>query len=78
MTVLRHALCGDDFDQTPVSIVFREICSHKLFFSGFVGDATQVSQIITLSLLQKISRLLSSNFPKKIVCGAQRVTLIHC
>ena len=42
MTVLRHALCGDDFDQTPVSIIFSEKCS-KLF-SGFVGDATQVQR----------------------------------
>ena len=24
MTVLHHALCGDDFDQTPVSKIFRE------------------------------------------------------
>ena len=27
MTALHHALCGDDFDQTPVSIIFREKCS---------------------------------------------------
>ena len=40
MDVLHHALCGDDFDQTPVSITFREKCSN--FFFGFVGDATQV------------------------------------
>ena len=39
MTVLHHALCGDDFDQTPVSITFRKKCSK---FFGFVGDATQV------------------------------------
>ena len=41
MTALRHALCGDDFHQTPVSIVFSEKRSN--FFSGFVGDATQVN-----------------------------------
>ena len=40
MTVLRHALCGDDFHQTPVSIIFSEKCTK--FVSGFVGDATQV------------------------------------
>ena len=31
MTVLHHALCGDDFHQTPVSIIFSEKCS-KFFF----------------------------------------------
>ena len=31
MTVLRHALCGDDFHQTPVSIIFSEKRS-KFFF----------------------------------------------
>ena len=41
MTVLRHALCGDDFHQTPVSIIFSEKCSKVV--SGFVGDATQVT-----------------------------------
>ena len=41
MTVLRHALCGDDFHQTPVSIMFREKFVRSSFFSGFVGDATQ-------------------------------------
>ena len=40
MTVLRHALCGDDFHQTPVGIIFSEM--FKVFFSVFVGDATQV------------------------------------
>ena len=38
MTVLRHALSGDVFDQTPVSIIFTEAV--HLFSS--VGDATQV------------------------------------
>ena len=32
MTVLHHALCGDDFDQTPVSIIFRG----KYFFGMWV------------------------------------------
>ena len=31
MTVLRHALYGDDFHHTPVSIIFSEKCS-KIFF----------------------------------------------
>ena len=50
MTALRHALCGDDFHQTPVSIVFSEKCSK--FFSGFVGDATQVHCCFLTSALQ--------------------------
>ena len=40
MTVLRHALFGDDFHQTPVSIIFSEKCSKT--FPGFVGDAIQM------------------------------------
>ena len=40
MTVLHHALYGDDFDQTPASIIYRGKCSK--FFFGFVGDATKV------------------------------------
>ena len=39
MTVLHHALCGDAFDPTPVSITFRGKCSK--FVGGFVSDATQ-------------------------------------
>ena len=35
-----HALCGDDFHQTPVSIIFSGKCLKLV--SGFVGDATQV------------------------------------
>ena len=35
MTVLRHALCRDDFHQTPVSIIFSGKCSKFFFwFSG--------------------------------------------
>ena len=41
MTVLHHALCGDDFDQTPVSIIFREK-TISFFCFCFVDDATQV------------------------------------
>ena len=41
MTVLHHALCGDDFHPTPVSIAFRGKRSHAYNFY-FVGDATQV------------------------------------
>ena len=41
MTVLRHALCGDDFHQAPVSIILAKNVP-SFFFSGFVGDATQV------------------------------------
>ena len=41
MTLLHHALCGDDFDQTPVSIICREIVQ----IYGFVGDATQVPYV---------------------------------
>ena len=36
MTVLLHALCEDDFHQTPVSIIFSEKCS-KFFFFWFCG-----------------------------------------
>ena len=35
MTVLRHAVCGDDFHQTPVSIIFSEKCLK--FFFWFCG-----------------------------------------
>ena len=31
MTVLHHALCGGDFHQTPVSIIFRGKCSKFCF-----------------------------------------------
>ena len=48
MTVLHHALCGDDFHQTLVSIILREKCSK--FFVGFVGDATQVNPKHTCSI----------------------------
>ena len=41
-----QALCGDDFHQTPVSMIFSEKCSK--FFSGFVGDATQVKPHVIL------------------------------
>ena len=34
MTVLHHALCGDDFHQTPVSKTFRE---KSFFFFWFCG-----------------------------------------
>ena len=40
MTVLRHGLCGDDFHQTPVSIIFAK--NVQSFLSGFMGDATRV------------------------------------
>ena len=40
MTVLHHALCGDDFQQTPVSILYMGEMFKDFF--GFVGDATQV------------------------------------
>ena len=43
MTVLRHALFGDDFHQTPVSIILINSEKCLKFFSGFVGDATQVT-----------------------------------
>ena len=37
-TVLRHALCGDDFHQTPVSITFSEnVQSRFVFFFWFCG-----------------------------------------
>ena len=49
MTVLHHALCGDDFDQTPVSIIIGGKCSK--FFFGFVGDATQVVHLWVLTQL---------------------------
>ena len=39
-TVLHHALCGDDFHQTPVSNHISGNCSK--FCVCFVGDATQV------------------------------------
>ena len=42
MTVLHHALCGDDFDQTPVSIIFWGKFS-KFFVFVFVDDVTQVA-----------------------------------
>ena len=32
MTVLLHALCGDDLDQTPVSIAFRQECLNLFFW----------------------------------------------
>ena len=41
MDVLHHALCGDDFDQTPVSIIFEGRCS-KFFVVVFMAYATQV------------------------------------
>ena len=41
MTVLRHALCGDDFDQPSVSMIFRETVRSVFFFLGG-GDAIQV------------------------------------
>ena len=41
MTVLHHAFCGDDFHQTPGFNTISEKC-FMFFFSGFVGDATQV------------------------------------
>ena len=39
--VLHHALCGDCFYPTLVSITFRGKCSNTYNFY-FVGDATQV------------------------------------
>ena len=47
MTVLHHTLCGDDFHQTPVSIIFigENVQSFFFFFFFFVGDATQVLRI---------------------------------
>ena len=39
-----HALCGDDFHQTPVSIIFSGKCLKLV--SGFVGDATQVMMTV--------------------------------
>ena len=45
MTVLRHALFGNDFHQTPVSIIFSEKCAK--FFSGFVGGERQVEHNTT-------------------------------
>ena len=44
MTVLHHALCGHDFDQTPVSKISRGKCSEYFLFC-FVCDVTQASMI---------------------------------
>ena len=45
MTVLRHALCGDDFHQTPVSIIFSEKM-FKVFF-WFCGRYNTGGTLIT-------------------------------
>ena len=43
VTVLYHALCVDDFDQTPVSVIFSETVPIFFYCFFFVGDAIQVT-----------------------------------
>ena len=49
MTVLHQALYGDDFNQTPVSIILEENCS--FFGFGFVGDAPQVGNVYVFTAI---------------------------
>ena len=61
MSVLRHALCGDDFHQAPVSIILAKNVP-SFFFSGFVGDATQVIFCAGTSLASQSSHLNNAVF----------------
>ena len=65
MAVLCHALCGDDFHQTPVSIIFSENVESSKFVSGFMGVATQVhAEIVPVVLHAPESSLVQRKEPK--------------
>ena len=64
MTVLHHALCGDDFGQTPVSIIIGEKMS-KVFFRCCGRCRRVVSKIKsvgTRSLSPTLYRLITHKF----------------
>ena len=63
MTVLRHALCGDDFHQTPVPIIFSE---NVQSFSGFCGRCNTGVLLLLLLLLCSTCFLFA---PKSLSAG---------
>ena len=52
MTVMNHALCGDDFHQTPDSIIFRGKCSmvRGVVVGGWGGCRWMVDGRISITL----------------------------
>ena len=63
MTLLHHALCGDDFDQTPVSIIFRETVEIYIFW--FCGGFNTGGMVLPATYR-------STRIPVSTVCGPAR------
>ena len=58
MTVLRHALCGDDFHQTPVSIILAKMLKVFFCFCGRCNTGDVSYEMFVLSRMSTSTALV--------------------